>query len=159
MVNQNKIFSFKIKRQVKNVFPRDVERTIVDTASVWIVIAFVWACARTEIKWNNNFDSFALLNLIQSNKCLHRKNKMVEHWSHERSCVKILKYILIYWTLIFQIWIIHIKTSKLSPLFTIWRKCCRQKEPGNSVSGSNVWASHVKLTVVRIRPCLARSTC
>ena len=27
MVNQNKIFSFKIKRQ-KNVFPRDVERTV-----------------------------------------------------------------------------------------------------------------------------------
>ena len=29
MVNQNKIFSFKIKRQAKNVFPRDVERTVV----------------------------------------------------------------------------------------------------------------------------------
>ena len=28
MVNQNKIFSFKIKRQAKNVFPRDVERTV-----------------------------------------------------------------------------------------------------------------------------------
>ena len=35
MVNQNKIFSFKIKRQAKNVFPRDVERTValVDTQS------------------------------------------------------------------------------------------------------------------------------
>ena len=28
MVKQNKIFSFKIKRQAKNVFPRDVERTV-----------------------------------------------------------------------------------------------------------------------------------
>ena len=28
MVNQNKIFSFKIKRQAKNIFPRDVERTV-----------------------------------------------------------------------------------------------------------------------------------
>ena len=28
MVNQNKIFSFKIKRHAKNVFPRDVERTV-----------------------------------------------------------------------------------------------------------------------------------
>ena len=27
-VNQNKIFLFKIKRQAKNVFPRDVERTV-----------------------------------------------------------------------------------------------------------------------------------
>ena len=28
MVNQNKIFSFKIKRPAENVFPRDVERTV-----------------------------------------------------------------------------------------------------------------------------------
>ena len=28
MVNKNKIFSFKIKRQAKNVFPRDVERIV-----------------------------------------------------------------------------------------------------------------------------------
>ena len=28
MVNQNKIFSFELKRQAKNVFPRDVERTV-----------------------------------------------------------------------------------------------------------------------------------
>ena len=28
MVNENKIFSFKIKRQAKNVFLRDVERTV-----------------------------------------------------------------------------------------------------------------------------------
>ena len=28
MVNQNKLFSFKTKRQTKNVFPRDVERTV-----------------------------------------------------------------------------------------------------------------------------------
>ena len=28
MVNQNKIFSFKIKRQAKSVFPSDVERTV-----------------------------------------------------------------------------------------------------------------------------------
>ena len=28
MVNENKIFSFKIKRQAKNVFPRDVERIV-----------------------------------------------------------------------------------------------------------------------------------
>ena len=28
MVNQNKIFSFKIKRQAKNVFPSDVESTV-----------------------------------------------------------------------------------------------------------------------------------
>ena len=27
MVNQNKIFSFKIKCQAKNIFPSDVERT------------------------------------------------------------------------------------------------------------------------------------
>ena len=32
MVNQNKIFSFKIKRQAKNVFPRDVERTVVEVS-------------------------------------------------------------------------------------------------------------------------------
>ena len=29
MVGQNKRFSFKIKRQAKNVFPRDAERTVV----------------------------------------------------------------------------------------------------------------------------------
>ena len=29
MVTQNKIFSFKIKRKAKNVFPNDVERTVV----------------------------------------------------------------------------------------------------------------------------------
>ena len=28
MVSQNKVFSFKIKRQAKNVFPSDVERTL-----------------------------------------------------------------------------------------------------------------------------------
>ena len=28
MVNQNKIFSFKIMRQAKNVLPSDVERTV-----------------------------------------------------------------------------------------------------------------------------------
>ena len=28
MVNQNKIFSFKIKRQAKNLFPSDVKRTV-----------------------------------------------------------------------------------------------------------------------------------
>ena len=28
MVNQNKIFSFEIKRQAKNVFPKDVKRTV-----------------------------------------------------------------------------------------------------------------------------------
>ena len=28
MVNQNNIFSFKIKRQAKNLFPSDVERTV-----------------------------------------------------------------------------------------------------------------------------------
>ena len=28
MVNQNKIFSFRIKRQAKNVFQSDVERTV-----------------------------------------------------------------------------------------------------------------------------------
>ena len=28
MVGQNKRFSFKIKRQAKNLFPRDVERTV-----------------------------------------------------------------------------------------------------------------------------------
>ena len=28
MVSQNKRFSFKIKRQAKNIFPRDVERTV-----------------------------------------------------------------------------------------------------------------------------------
>ena len=28
MVIQNKIFPFKIKRQAKNVFPSDVERTV-----------------------------------------------------------------------------------------------------------------------------------
>ena len=30
MVNQNKIFSFEIKCQAKNLFPRDVERTVVE---------------------------------------------------------------------------------------------------------------------------------
>ena len=33
MVNQNKMFSFKIKRQAKYVFPRDVERTVDRCAS------------------------------------------------------------------------------------------------------------------------------
>ena len=28
MVNQNKTFSIKIKHQVKNVFPRDIESTV-----------------------------------------------------------------------------------------------------------------------------------
>ena len=28
MVNQNKIFSFKIKRQVKNIFPNNVKKTV-----------------------------------------------------------------------------------------------------------------------------------
>ena len=28
MINQNKIFSFKIKRQAKKNFPNDVERTV-----------------------------------------------------------------------------------------------------------------------------------
>ena len=32
MVSQNKMFSFKIKRQAKNVFPRDVERTVANNA-------------------------------------------------------------------------------------------------------------------------------
>ena len=31
MINQNKIFSFKIKCQAKNVFPSDVERTVEPT--------------------------------------------------------------------------------------------------------------------------------
>ena len=30
MVNQNKIFSFIVKCQAKNIFPRDVKRTVVD---------------------------------------------------------------------------------------------------------------------------------
>ena len=30
MVIQNKLFPFKIKRQAKNVFPSDVERTVVN---------------------------------------------------------------------------------------------------------------------------------
>ena len=34
MVNQNKIFSFEIKRQAKNIFPRDVERTVVSIISI-----------------------------------------------------------------------------------------------------------------------------
>ena len=33
MVNQNKIFSFKIKRQTENIFPRDVEKTVNDIYS------------------------------------------------------------------------------------------------------------------------------
>ena len=38
MVNQNKIFSFKIKRQVKNIFPSDDERTV--SAKVLYAIFF-----------------------------------------------------------------------------------------------------------------------
>ena len=34
MVNRNKIFSFRIKRQAKNVFPNDVERTVVQNHSI-----------------------------------------------------------------------------------------------------------------------------
>ena len=30
MVNYNKMFSFKIKRQAKTIFPSDVERTVCD---------------------------------------------------------------------------------------------------------------------------------
>ena len=37
MVNQNKILSFKIKRQAKNVFLRDVERTVED---LFRIVAF-----------------------------------------------------------------------------------------------------------------------
>ena len=39
MVNQNKIFSFEIKRQTKNVFPRYVKRTVV---SVLHTIIYLW---------------------------------------------------------------------------------------------------------------------
>ena len=35
MVDQNKIFSFKIKRQAKNVFPKDVERTIIASPNLF----------------------------------------------------------------------------------------------------------------------------
>ena len=35
MVIQNKIFSFKIKRQAKNVFPSDVERTVESKDFYW----------------------------------------------------------------------------------------------------------------------------
>ena len=33
MVNLNKILSFKVKRQAKNVFPSDVERTVVEVST------------------------------------------------------------------------------------------------------------------------------
>ena len=36
MISQNKSFSFKIKRQAKNVFPRDVDRTV---SMIWIYTA------------------------------------------------------------------------------------------------------------------------
>ena len=39
MVIQNKIFSFKIKRQAKNVFPSDVERTVVYSSKGYILKA------------------------------------------------------------------------------------------------------------------------
>ena len=35
MVNQNKLFSFEIKRQAENVFPRDVESTV----NIWTEIS------------------------------------------------------------------------------------------------------------------------
>ena len=40
MVNQNKIFSFKIKRQAKKVFPSDVERTVIQLLNPNHVIDF-----------------------------------------------------------------------------------------------------------------------
>ena len=39
MVSQNKRFSFKIKRQAINVFPRDVERTVVASQSGTITLS------------------------------------------------------------------------------------------------------------------------
>ena len=44
MVNQYKIFSFEIKRQAKNVFPRDVERTVSNKyplAICYLIYAFL----------------------------------------------------------------------------------------------------------------------
>ena len=35
MVNQNKTFSFRIKRQEKKVFPKDVERTVDEDEGNW----------------------------------------------------------------------------------------------------------------------------
>ena len=40
MVNRNKMFSFKIKRQAKNVFPSDVERTVGRKKLVYICKIF-----------------------------------------------------------------------------------------------------------------------
>ena len=56
MVNQNKILSFKIKRQAKNVFPNDVERTVVNFTN-WLV--FEWTnltnpWANNMVKYDNN---------------------------------------------------------------------------------------------------------
>ena len=48
MVNQNKMFTFKIKRQAKNVFPNDAERTVAQLrpveSSVVFICSFVWRC-------------------------------------------------------------------------------------------------------------------
>ena len=41
MVNQNKLFSFKIKHQAKSVFPRDVERIVTEYLSVYVMITGV----------------------------------------------------------------------------------------------------------------------
>ena len=42
MVNQDKIFSFIIKRQAKNVFPNDVERTVIIFVGEYSVIEHVY---------------------------------------------------------------------------------------------------------------------
>ena len=52
MVNQNKIFSFTIKRQAKNVFPRDVERTVGSNVIIKALTAFVGRLSLS-VSWEN----------------------------------------------------------------------------------------------------------
>ena len=71
MIIQNKIFSFKIKRRVKNVFPSDAERTVPLTPMIDPYIrpaSLTTDCLRNDEKyWNQCRDSE--LNLLWPNNC------------------------------------------------------------------------------------------
>ena len=50
MVNQNKIFSFEIKRKAKNVFPSDVKRTVVSKLTTLDVTQIDWVGFKPQLK-------------------------------------------------------------------------------------------------------------
>ena len=88
MVNQNKIFSFKIKRQAKNVFPSDVKRTVtVVHLPAILTIECLTSCAligrgqslRVTVQKYPNFSS----NLFkQTEEDTVLQNSSHKFWSH-----------------------------------------------------------------------------